>query len=515
VCRPGPGGRGRPRDLPPGPIESYTDRVAAGSLAAAGGVLAATRDPGRAAEALNASVPKAANMGREGFAAVLSGMAADDLRGPGSWGNGDYRLARAPGRDDDRADGSDGLRLLVTGSDDDRLGEVTVGCEVDPLAEAVLAAGRREGSRLHLTRHASLAGMIGRADEVVTGGLAEHVRRLQADGQAVLLVAAGDNKALGAADVAVGYLRDCAERTVGWAGDVICGPGLGEVWRLLRATGRARAVSERAVALAAGGATLGLLEAAVSQRGGAVTALSPVPMPRLSVSPVQVMSLTSLALGAYSARALAREDLPALVHHTAWHAMPANDALSRLDAERGTRTPPVGPPGPREQGGRWREWLDRLASAQRTPAAAAVRGAQLLRPGADRGRCRPDQRRATRGPGAVAQRGRRGVDPGRRERRGAHVHGARYRPGGRSPLNTRQVLLVNMLIDMFPALAVAGTQPKDDSDGDVPVSSAPLLTGPLGRGIAIRGGATAMGATLAWAGGRLTGAARSGPRPWA
>jgi hypothetical protein len=72
-----------------------------------------------------------------------------------------------------------------------------------------------------------------------------------------------------------------------------------------------------------------------------------------------------------------------------------------------------------------------------------------------------------------------------------------------------------MLIDMFPALAVAGTQPKDDSDGDVPVSSAPLLTGPLGRGIAIRGGATAMGATLAWAGGRLTGAARSGPRPWA
>jgi cation-transporting ATPase I len=434
---------GRPRDLPPGPIETYADRVAAGSLAAAAGVLAATRDPGRAAEALNASVPKAANMGREGFAAVLgrdlaergavpmdrsvfrrldrvsvvvidsavllgnrprvlsataagvggdartwqaatavlSGMTADDLRGPGPWGNGDHRLARPPGRDADRADGPGGLRLLVSGPGDGRLGEVTVGCEADPLAEAVLAAGRREGSRLHLTRHASLADMAGRADEVVTGDLAAHVRRLQADGQAVLLVAAGDNKALGAADVAVGYLRDCAGRTVGWAGDVICGPGLGEVWRLLRAAGRARAVSERAVALAAGGATLGLLEAAVSQRGRAITALSPVRIPRLPVSPVQVMSLTSLALGAYSARALAREELPALVHHTAWHAMPADDVLSRLDAERGAGTPPAGPPGSRGQArgqaGGWRGWLDGLASAPGTPpatAAAAVRG---------------------------------------------------------------------------------------------------------------------------------------------
>ncbi|HEX8005254.1 MAG TPA: cation-translocating P-type ATPase, partial [Trebonia sp.] len=75
---------------------------------------------------------------------------------------------------------------------------------------------------------------------------------------------------------------------------------------------------------------------------------------------------------------------------------------------------------------------------------------------------------------------------------------------GRSPLNTRQLLLVNMLTDMFPALAVAGTEPARGDPGQAPATTV-VLTGPLGKAIAIRGGATALGATLAWAGGRLTG----------
>lgn len=71
--------------------------------------------------------------------------------------------------------------------------------------------------------------------------------------------------------------------------------------------------------------------------------------------------------------------------------------------------------------------------------------------------------------------------------------------GGRSPLNTRQLLLVNMLTDMFPALAVASTEP--------PSADADDASGSLGRSIAVRGGATALGATLAWTGGRVTGRA--------
>jgi cation-transporting ATPase I len=79
--------------------------------------------------------------------------------------------------------------------------------------------------------------------------------------------------------------------------------------------------------------------------------------------------------------------------------------------------------------------------------------------------------------------------------------------GGRSPLNTRQLLLVNMLTDMFPALAVAlGTSPNGrDTDG---APSGSLLGPPLARAIGVRGGATAAGALLAWSGGRLTGRGR-------
>jgi cation-transporting ATPase I len=76
--------------------------------------------------------------------------------------------------------------------------------------------------------------------------------------------------------------------------------------------------------------------------------------------------------------------------------------------------------------------------------------------------------------------------------------------GGRSPLNTRQLLLVNMLTDMFPALAVAlGTSPGATDAGDGPVAS--LLGAPLARSIAVRGAATTAGALTAWAAGRFTG----------
>jgi cation-transporting ATPase I len=88
--------------------------------------------------------------------------------------------------------------------------------------------------------------------------------------------------------------------------------------------------------------------------------------------------------------------------------------------------------------------------------------------------------------------------------------------GGRAPLGTRQLLLVNLLTDMFPALAVAVAAPRevaaDDDDG--PLAGHPLaavlLAGPhrgfkdaVQRMVLVRGAATAAGATGAWAVGRL------------
>jgi cation-transporting P-type ATPase I len=90
--------------------------------------------------------------------------------------------------------------------------------------------------------------------------------------------------------------------------------------------------------------------------------------------------------------------------------------------------------------------------------------------------------------------------------------------GGRAPLGTRQLLLVNLLTDMFPALAMAVSAPRRTPPVDAagPLAMHPLqavlLAGPqrgftasVRRLVLIRGIATTAGATGAWATGRLTG----------
>ena len=60
--------------------------------------------------------------------------------------------------------------------------------------------------------------------------------------------------------------------------------------------------------------------------------------------------------------------------------------------------------------------------------------------------------------------------------------------GGRSPLGTRQLLLVNLLTDMFPALAVAVAAPRrhgrPPSDADGPLAGHPLADGAARRAAA-------------------------------
>jgi cation-transporting P-type ATPase I len=78
--------------------------------------------------------------------------------------------------------------------------------------------------------------------------------------------------------------------------------------------------------------------------------------------------------------------------------------------------------------------------------------------------------------------------------------------GGRAPISMRQMLLVNVLTDMAPALAVALAPSRDGSVAVAPVGV--LLGRPLARMVAARGAATALGATLAWTAGRFTGRPR-------
>ncbi|CAL9649180.1 cation-translocating P-type ATPase [Streptomyces sp. Tu 3180] len=78
---------------------------------------------------------------------------------------------------------------------------------------------------------------------------------------------------------------------------------------------------------------------------------------------------------------------------------------------------------------------------------------------------------------------------------------------GSSPLSTRQLLLVNLLTDMFPAMAVAVT-PSDDPSTAAHAETGPMgldvLGAPLLRAIRRRGVTTCLGAVTAYLIGRLT-----------
>jgi len=77
---------------------------------------------------------------------------------------------------------------------------------------------------------------------------------------------------------------------------------------------------------------------------------------------------------------------------------------------------------------------------------------------------------------------------------------------GRPPLNARQLLLVNLLTDVAPAMAIALRPPSRDAlQVLATLTPEETLGRPLNRQIAFRALATAAGATGAWAVARLTG----------
>jgi cation-transporting ATPase I len=81
---------------------------------------------------------------------------------------------------------------------------------------------------------------------------------------------------------------------------------------------------------------------------------------------------------------------------------------------------------------------------------------------------------------------------------------------GRAPIGTRQFLLVNMLTDLFPAMAIALAATPEDPGvrHQLLTARVPSLGGPLLRDIGVRGATTAAGALTAWQIGRVTGTRR-------
>jgi len=366
----------RPVPLPPGPIERLSDRAAAGSLLVAGGLLVSTADSGLAARALVIGAPRAARTARESFADTLGARLARrglvvvddsvlrrldrvttvvvDTRVLHSgrplvvdaapltdgwsrehvwsaaqrllWEEAELPLPPPPGRRRESLTlvgrsrmGAAGLSSLRLVEDGISVGDVLTGRELDPYADAVLSAARAGGLRLVLTSDAAAPELAGRADEVLGSGptLAEAVRRLQADGQVVVLVGE-DEDALAAADVGIGTVPDVGR--VPWAADVLCGPGLTDVVRLLGAVPTARSNSQRGVTLAVGATFLGGLLMAV---GGAARGAE-------ASLPVTAAAASALVMGFVAGRQVDRMAEPVPILQTPWHALEIDEVLARI-----------------------------------------------------------------------------------------------------------------------------------------------------------------------------------------
>ncbi|QYN32535.1 cation-translocating P-type ATPase [Pseudonocardia sp. DSM 110487] len=377
----------RPVPLPPGPIESYKSTLSPTSLAAAAGLLALTREPGRSADLLKALTPRGATLARESFASVLDLLMC--RRGVLPMDGSAFRrldridtvvldggalctgppivvraTAEAEGRDD-QAIWATAARLLG-GSDrrgdvrlgppepspdapggeiravldgDQRLGTAVVAPEPDPHAEALVKAATSAGHRVVLTEHAGTHEIAGLADEVAPTGepLVDTVRRLQGEGRGVLVVSVADGPALMAADVGVASVR--TDSAPAWGADLVTGPGLADACRVVSATEQAREISRRAVNGAITGNVLGALLAAVGDpRRGQEEA----------VTPGKLATAVLMARGAWEAVRLDAQPPPPATVHTPWHALDPEQVLSRLgdrpreaDGRRGLLLPLV------------------------------------------------------------------------------------------------------------------------------------------------------------------------------
>ncbi|WP_222720359.1 HAD-IC family P-type ATPase [Actinomadura sp. HBU206391] len=428
----------RPVPLPVGPIERLADRVSIASLLGAGSVLAWTRNPERAAHAMLVLVPRAARLGREGFAATLArdlcrrgvvpldgrtlrrfdridtvvidsevlcgarpqilsaaattpdlgdaevwriaskvvrGHRLDEMSGKGPWSKRQWTLRRAPDAVPGRPDGPTALTLDLFDATGARLGRVRVGCELDPLADALLGAARHGVDRLVLTEHDSMGDILPWADQVLPAkSLADQIRAMQADGRGVFLITGRQDDALDAADVGVGVL---GAGPVPWSADLLVGPGLGEACRLMHALPAARKVSDRSARIGVGGSALGALVSSVGRPNRSA----------VGMAPVHSATLLALLGGVLEARRVATAPDPEPVTRAAWHTLTAEDALVRLastgreldrlpvprhgvravvDSARSRMTPPGGLPRPPA-------WIGRPASVLvLTPARGSV-----------------------------------------------------------------------------------------------------------------------------------------------
>lgn len=246
-----------------------------------------------------------------------------------------------------------GGKLLTLHRDGQPVAAVAAAPELDPYAESVVAAAHQVGRVLvagvgsHLHQRLDVAGVVPAGTR-----LAEQVRALQADGHGVVLVASGGVSggpggegqaggpppgaaaALTAADCGIGLLPPAAARSATGpeqapshasrpAGDLLCGPGMGEVVPLLEAVPAARLAARAGVLTASYGAAAGAL-VGLSGVGGAERA------GRNAVLATNLAALAGIVAGAWYADPVVRRRPAGSVDRSPWHAVPVPEVLRRL-----------------------------------------------------------------------------------------------------------------------------------------------------------------------------------------
>jgi len=200
------------------------------------------------------------------------------------------------------------------------VGVVTVAAALDPLAAAVARAAGMAGHRLVLTEHVGVRRLAGIADELAPAGepFVQTVRRLQGEGHVVLAVSAAESAGLMAADIGVAVARP--RQPPAWGADLVTMPGLGDTWRLVDATARARTISQLAVTIAMGGNVAGGLLAAFGH---------PATGQPAATRPAKTATALTMALGALSALWCNAQPLPEPAAHPPWHALEPGQAPPR------------------------------------------------------------------------------------------------------------------------------------------------------------------------------------------
>ncbi|HEY0695570.1 MAG TPA: hypothetical protein VGD71_41855, partial [Kribbella sp.] len=221
-----------------------------------------------------------------------------------------------------RAANRPGAAVLVLTHQGQPQAVVSAVAELDPLAEALVAAARGVGSVFVAGAGSRLHQRL-QVDGAVPAGarLRGSIEDLQVAGHGVVLVSYRGGAAPAAADVAIGLVGKSG--TPPWSADILCGPGLLEAWRLLEAVAVARRVSKRSSKLAVTGSAAGvLLSLAGPARGATGRALTAV----------DIAAAVAAADGTWNAVALARHAPPLPADRTRWHAMDPDAVLELLDS---------------------------------------------------------------------------------------------------------------------------------------------------------------------------------------